>query len=114
MCEHEFKSSSIPSKKFRPDSHKGYRHSKEEYKSHKGDESNETLMLNSKDTKQKPVAAVEKPMSDDELKTYFNEYISVAKEQRQQQIISSDAKLHEIIFKLYQSLQYKVEQPEGK
>ena len=44
----------------------------------------------------------------------FDEYINILNEQRQQKKLSSDKQLHEIISKLFHSLQYKNDQSEGK
>jgi hypothetical protein len=67
-----------------------------------------------KDKKRKPIEAIEKPMTDNEVKSYYNQYISVLKDQRQQTKNISDKQLNEIISQLFNSLQYKNEQSEGQ
>jgi hypothetical protein len=74
----------------------------------------EMSMPKSKDNKRKPIEAVEKAMNDNELKSYYNQYMSILKEQRQQTKPSTDKHLHQILSQLFHSLQYKNEQPEGQ
>jgi hypothetical protein len=53
-------------------------------------------------------------MNDNELKSYYNQYISILKEQQQQTKTFTDKQLHQILAQLFRSLQYKSEQPEGQ
>ena len=71
-------------------------------------------MSQNQEKKRKPIEAVEKPMTDKELTTYYNQYHSILKEQRQQTKISSEKLLHTILADLFHSLQYKSEEPEGQ
>jgi hypothetical protein len=71
-------------------------------------------MPQNKDKKRKPIEAVEKAMTDSEIQTYYNQYITVLKDQRQQTKKLSDKQLYEIIAQLFNSLQYKNDQPEGQ
>ena len=114
MCEHEF-NPDTDSKRFRANEHEEEEEEEDDnnYDNYDDDEMYETPMLKNKDQKRKSVEAVEKPMDEKELKVFFNEYLSVLKEQRQQTNTISDKQLHKIIVKLFQSLQYKSEKPEG-
>jgi hypothetical protein len=113
ICEHEFNPGN-DSKKFRANEEEEEDDDDQDYGNYDDDEVYETPMLQNKDQKRKVVEAVEKPMDDKELKSYFNQYISVLKEQRQQTKTFSDKQLHKIIVQLFQSLQYKSEKPEGE
>ena len=53
-------------------------------------------------------------MTESELISYYNQYMLVLKEQRQQIKPSTDKHLHEILSQLFHSLQYKNEEPEGQ
>ncbi|CAF1122334.1 unnamed protein product [Rotaria sordida] len=120
VCGHEFESDNNPSKKFRVDTNEDEEEEEEEEDDDDDnfydldDEIYESSMPQNKDKKQKVIEAVEKPMNDNELKLYYNQYISVLKEQRQQTKKLSDKQLNEIILQLFHSLQYKNEQPEGQ
>ncbi|CAF1109533.1 unnamed protein product [Rotaria sordida] len=122
VCGHEFESDNNPSKKFRVDKNEDEEEEEEEEDDDDDDDNfydlddeiYEPSMPQNKDKKQKVIEAVEKPMNDNELKLYYNQYISVLKEQRQQTKKLSDKQLNEIILQLFHSLQYKNEQPEGQ
>jgi hypothetical protein len=73
----------------------------------------EFRMPSSKDKQPKTIEAVEKAMDDNELQSYYNQYISILKEQRQQTKTFTDVQLREIILQLFHSLQYKNEKPDG-
>jgi hypothetical protein len=74
----------------------------------------EIRMPQSKQTERKPVEAVEKPMSDDQLISYFNRYILILQQQRQQISTLSDKQLHEVILELFNTMEYKNDTPDGK
>ncbi|CAF2672897.1 unnamed protein product [Rotaria sp. Silwood2] len=116
MCGHEFDADNNPSKKPRVDKSEDEEEEEEDDDDIYGSDNEfyEPSMPQSKDKKRKSIEAVEKPMNDNELKSYYNQYISVLKEQRQQTKKISDKQLHEIILQLFHSLQYKNEQSEGK
>ncbi|CAF3388288.1 unnamed protein product [Rotaria socialis] len=114
MCGHEFDVDDFPTKKFRTNKHDNDDDVKDSDDNHYDDKTYETPMSQNKEKKQKSIEAVEKPMNDAELRSYYNEYINILKEQRQQKKLSSDKQLHEIILKLFHSLQYKNEQSEGQ
>lgn len=114
MCEHEFFNSQESSKR----SHSDDEDDDDAYIDNDDDDdyvdAPEMPMSQSKDKKRKPIEAVEKPMTDKELKSYYEQYISLLKEQRQQAKLSSEKQLHTILTQLFHSLQYKNEQPEGQ
>lgn len=74
----------------------------------------ETPMPQNKDKKRKAIEAVEKSMTDEELTSYYNQYLSILKDQRQQTQNYNDKQLREIISQLFKSLQYKNETSEGQ
>jgi hypothetical protein len=110
VCEYDFTDDNDSSKRSHSDD------DDDEYIDDDDDyyDSHETSMPQSKDKKRKPIEAVEKPMDDKELKTYYNQYMSILKEQRQQTKVSTDKQLHQILAQIFRSLQYKHEQPEGQ
>jgi hypothetical protein len=115
MCEHEFNIDNDPSKRSPSDEEED--DDEENYDDDAYfdiDETYEVSMPQNKDKKRKPTEAVEKAMTDNEVKSYYNQYISVLKDQRQQTKKFNDKQLHEIISQLFHSLQYKTEQPEGQ
>jgi len=118
MCEHEFIPNGDSSKRFRAtedDAEEEEEEEEDDYQDYDDydNEIYESPMLKTKDQKRKTVEAIEKPMNEKELKSYFDKYMSVLKEQRLQTKKFSDKDLHKIIFELFQSLQYKEEKPEG-
>ena len=114
ICEHDFRADSDLSKR----SHSDDEAEEDEEENYVDDDDYFDLprmsMPQNKDKKRKPIEAVEKAMTDSELKSYYKQYISILKEQRQQTKPSTDKHLHEIITQLFNSLQYKNEQPEGQ
>jgi len=117
ICGHEFDGDNGSSKKFRAskDEDEEEEEEEEEEQEDYGDDDLYVLsMPQNKDKKQKTVQAVENPMDDNELESYYNRFMSVLKEQRQQTKTFSDTQLHEMISQLFHSLQYKNEQIEGK
>lgn len=71
-------------------------------------------MSQNQEKKRKPIEAVEKAMTDKEVNTYYNQYLAILKEQRQQTKISSEKQLHSMLAELFHTLQYKNEQSEGQ
>jgi len=111
-CENEFDESS---KRSLSDENEEEEENEDDYDYYAdADESFEMSIPQNKDKKRKPIEAVEKPMTDNEIKSYYNQYLSVLKDQRQQTKNLSDKQLHEIILQLFNSLQYKNEQSEGQ
>ena len=107
VCGYEFNIDNFSPKNFWP-------HEEEQnYDDYDDDMFIKVPMMTHKDNEPKVIEAVEKPMNDAELISYYKKYISVLKEQRQQKQLLTKTKLHEIILQLYRSLQYKHEQPEG-
>jgi hypothetical protein len=76
ICEHEFNPGN-DSKKFRANEEEEEDDDDQDYGNYDDDEVYETPMLQNKDQKRKVVEAVEKPMDDKELKSYFNQYIKL-------------------------------------
>jgi hypothetical protein len=70
--------------------------------------------LQRKETQQKAAAAVEKGMGDDQLVPYYNQYILLMRDQEQQKQSFSVEQLQEFIMELFNSLQYKNDQSDGK
>ena len=52
-------------------------------------------------------------MNDDELKSYYEQYVQLVVEQRKSKIKTSIKELNDLIVKLYNSLQYKNNQSDG-
>lgn len=73
-----------------------------------------TKKSQSKDTQQKAAAAVEKGMDNIELVPYFNRYILLMRDQRQQKQTFREEQLHDFIMDLFQSLEYKNDESNGK
>jgi len=67
-----------------------------------------------KTTQEKTAAAVEKGMEDKQLVPYFNRYILLMRDEKQQKKSFSEEQLHEYITELFNSLQYKNDQSEGQ
>jgi hypothetical protein len=67
-----------------------------------------------KDKEEKKAEAVEKGMEDHELVPYYNRYIILIRDQRQQKRTFTEEQLHEFIIELFHSLQYKNNQSDGK
>lgn len=61
----------------------------------------------------RPIDAVENAMNDDELKSYYEQYVKLAVEQRKSKTKTSIKELNDIIVRLFSSLQYKNEQSDG-
>lgn len=117
MCEHEFFNSQDSSKRSHSDDDDDNNDNDDDiYNDNEDDyfDAPEMSMPQNKDKKRKPIEAVEKAMTDKELKTYYEQYISLLKEQRQQAKLSSEKQLHALLAQLFHSLQYKNEQPEGQ
>lgn len=113
-CEHEFNIPDDTSKRSLSDDEEQEDDDEDDYTNFDDDDMYEMPMPQNKDKKRKAIEAVEKAMTDDELRSYYNEYISVLKDQRQQTRNFTDKQLHEIILQLFHSLQYKNEQSEGQ
>ncbi|CAF1364450.1 unnamed protein product [Adineta steineri] len=117
MCGHEFDLDNSVVKKLRTsDDDSDEKDDEEEDEDEDEDDYDdfELPMPQNKNKTQKIIEAVEIAMNEDELQSYYNQYISVLKEQRQQTKTFSDQQLHEIVTQLFNSLQYKHEQPEGQ
>ena len=85
MCEYEFKTDNDSNKRSLSDEEED--DDEENYDDAYYDDDDETYevsMPQNKDKKRKPIEAVEKAMTDDEITSYYNQYISVLKDQRQQ------------------------------
>jgi hypothetical protein len=68
-----------------------------------------------KDKKEeKKAEAVEKPMENHELIPYFNQYILLMRDQRLQKKTFTEEQLNGFIVDLFQTLQYKTDQSDGK
>jgi hypothetical protein len=65
-------------------------------------------------TQNKVAAAVEKGMDDDQLVPYFNRYILISREQRLQKKTFTEEQLHDFIAELFDTLEYKNDESEGK
>jgi hypothetical protein len=113
VCENEFNIDNDSSKRSLSDEDENEEDDYDDYND-VNDESFEMPMSQNKDKKRKPIEAVEKGMTDNELKSYYNQYISILKEQQQQTKNFTQKQLHEIISQLFHSLQYKNEQSEGQ
>ena len=57
--------------------------------------------------------AVEKPMSDEDLKSFHQHYISILQQQRQSAQTWTEQQLHQMISHHFNSLQYRNDQPDG-
>ncbi len=68
----------------------------------------------SKSTQQKTATAVEKGMTDNELIPYFNRYIRLMREQRQEKATFSEEQLHDFLTDVFNSLEYKNDESNGK
>jgi hypothetical protein len=111
MCEYEFHSDHDSAKRSYSDDDD---HDDDDEDYYDDADAYEISMPQNKDKKRKPIEAVEKAMTDKELKSYYNQYILILKEQRQQTKSLSDKQLHEILAQIFHSLQYKNDQSEGQ
>ena len=87
---------------------------------HEHDDDNDVILVENaeqpkvKDKEEKKAEAVEKPMENHELTPYYNRFILLMRDQRLQKKTFSEEQLHEFIIELFQSLQYKNNQSDGK
>ena len=115
MCGYRFSEGS-PNKKFKQDDEEEEEEAEDDDDDNDEEEDyyfNSFSTLQNSNAKRKPIEAVEVAMNENELRSYYDQYIQVLKEQRQQTKVFSDEQLHGFIRQLYQSLQYKHDEPEG-
>jgi hypothetical protein len=67
-----------------------------------------------KSTQQKTATAVEKGMDISQLVPYFNRYILLMREQRQQNQSSTEEELHDLLTDVFHALEYKNDESDGK
>ncbi|UJR20536.1 hypothetical protein I4U23_023663 [Adineta vaga] len=114
ICAYSFLDGSSP-KKFRADDdHDQDEDEDEEEDDNDDDDYYQIPMSQNTNEKRKPIEAVETAMTEGELRSYYQQYISILKQQRQQKQLFSDQQLREIICQLFHSLQYKHDEPEGQ
>ena len=66
-----------------------------------------------KDKEERKAEAVEKPMEDRDLIPFYNRYILLMKDYKQQKKSCTDEQLHEYLTDLFNSLQYKNDESDG-
>lgn len=116
MCEHSFGSSDSSKRSHSDDEEDEEADDDDDDDEYfdDNDDDYQTFLPQTKDKKRKPIEAVEKPMSDEEVKLYLDKYLAVLKDQYQQTKNVPEPQLHELITELFQTLQYKNDQPEGE
>lgn len=67
----------------------------------------------SKDKEERKAEAVEKPMEDRDLVPFYNRYILLMKDCKQQKRSCTDEQLHEYLTDLFNTLQYKNNESDG-
>jgi hypothetical protein len=76
-----------------------------------GDDNNESQTTHKQG---RQVQAVEKGLNDEQLIPYFNRYILILQDEKQQTKRFTNEQLHDYLTSLFQSLEYSNEQPDGK
>ena len=114
----------VPFKKFRMDLGFEYRNSDQDEEKSDPDNDDEddkdVILVEDADqprtsgTQRKVAAAVEKGMNDNQLVPYFNRYLLLLREQNLQKKTYSEEQLHEYITELFDSLEYKNDESEGR
>lgn len=66
-----------------------------------------------KDKEERKADAVEKPMEDRDLVPFYNRYILLMKDCKQQKKSCTEEELHEYLTDLFNTLQYKNDQSDG-